>query len=301
MGVSRIDLADAASPNKIVLEIFKHEPDLPIPVPIEALCGQLDISAIQPLQTAGYEGGLITDRDKSNGIILFNANSPETRKRFTIAHELGHFLIPSHIPSPDGKFLCSQQDMFRLSAGEQVKRHHMEVEANLFASRLLIPAKQFRVDVAASKDPDIQQVALLARRYNVSKEALGRAYAEFREEPTAVLITKDGKLLRSYVSATRFPFLSVRNGDPIPRQSLLCRRRHELGIASDLDETDAGVWIDMERGKRAPTLYEQVLPQQQGFAMILLTIEPVDEEDNDPDGDRTAKERLQSRQAFWRR
>lgn len=301
MAVSRMDLADAASPDRIVMEIFKHEPDLPIPVPIEALCRQLDISAVQPLQTAGYEGGLITDRDKCDGIILFNTNSPETRKRFTIAHELGHFLIPSHVPSADGQFLCSQQDMFRLSAGEQDKRQRMEVEANRFASRLLLPAKQFRVDVAASKDPDIQQVAALARQYNVSKEALGRAYAEFREEPTAILITKDGKLLRSYVPPTKFPFLSVRNGAPIPRQSLLWRRRHELGIASDLDETDAGVWIDIERGKRAPTLYEQVLPQQKGFAMILLTIELADEDDDDSDGDRTAKERLQHRQAQWRR
>ncbi|MBZ9905325.1 hypothetical protein LB557_04790 [Mesorhizobium sp. BR115XR7A] len=37
MNISRIDLADAASPERLVLEILKHEPQLAIPVPIEEL------------------------------------------------------------------------------------------------------------------------------------------------------------------------------------------------------------------------------------------------------------------------
>jgi Zn-dependent peptidase ImmA (M78 family) len=299
MAVSRIDLADATSPDRLVVEILKHEPDLPIPVPIEILCRQLDILDIRPLQTTGYEGGLITDRDKSEGVILVNAHSPEFRKRFTIAHELAHFLMPSHMPSVDGRFLCSQQDMFHLATDEQDQRRRMEAEANRFASRLLLPAKPFRADVAATKDPDLQQIGALSRRYQVSKEAVGRAYVEFREEPTAVLITKDSTLERAYLPSSKFPFLSVRRGAPVPRQSLLMRCRHEQGIASDLDETDAGVWLDVDRGSRAPTLYEQVLPQQEGYAMILLTIELSDDDDYDPDGERTAKERLRERQARW--
>lgn len=301
MAVSRIDLADAAAPDRIVMEILKNEPDLAIPVPIEALCRQLDITDIRPLETQGYEGGLITDRDKFEGVILANGNSPRKRKRFTIAHELGHFLIPSHVPSADGRFLCSQADMFRMTAGEQDHRFRMEVEANRFASRLLLPAKPFRADVASTKDPELQQVASLSDRYDVSKEAVSRAYVEFRDEPTAIMVVKDGILLRSYFPMSKFPFFSVKKGNPVPARSLLQRRRHALGVASDLDETDAGVWLDIERGRAAPTLYEQIYLQQQGFALILLTIErPADDED-DPDGERTAKERYRERQDQWRR
>jgi Zn-dependent peptidase ImmA (M78 family) len=300
MAVSRMNLADATSPDRLAMEIFKNEPDLAIPVPIEKLCRQLDISDIQPLQTAGYEGGLITDRDKSAGVVLVNANSREQRQRFTIAHELAHFLMPSHLPSAEGHFLCSQEDMFQLHSGEQDQRRRMEAEANRFASLILLPPKHFRSDVAATKDPSLQHVTSLSERYNVSKEAVARAYTDFRDEPTAVLIAKDGRLLRSYVPKSKFPFLSVTNGTPLPRQSLLVRKQHNIGAASDLEGTDTGVWFDVERGKRAPTLYEQVLAQQQGYAMIMLTLEPLDDEDRDPDDDRTSKERLRDRQSQWR-
>ncbi len=296
MAVSRMDLADAASPDRLAIEIFRHELDLPIPVPIERLCTQLDISDIQPLQTAGYEGGLLTDRDKSDGVILVNAKSREQRRRFTIAHELAHFLMPSHLPSPDGSFLCSQEDMFQLHSAEQDRRRRMEAEANRFASMILLPPKHFRVDVASTKDPNLEQVRALADRYNVSKEAVGRTYTEFRDEPTAILVAKDGKLLRSYVPRSKFPFLSARNGTQIPRYSLLWRNKHVVGETSDIEETDAGVWLEVERGKRAPSLFEQVLLQQQGYAMIMLTIEAHDDENHEPDEDLTSKERLRSRQ-----
>lgn len=301
MSISRIDLADATSPDRLAIEIFKHEPDLPIPVPIEQLCRKLDIVDICALQTAGYEGGLITDRDKSAGTILYNAQSPQKRRRFTIAHELGHFLMPSHVPTAEGRFLCSQDDMFQLRARDQEQRARMEVEANRFASCILLPARNFRTDVAKSKDPDLQQVAELSRRYDVSKEAVSRAYVEFRDEPTAILIAKDSVIQRTYLTKDKFPFLSVSVGNPVPKRSLLLRRRHDAAIASDLDETDAGVWIDVAWGTKAPTLYEQVYPQHGGYAIILLTIERTNEDEEDRDGERTSKQRYQERIGRWRR
>ena len=50
-----------------------------------------------------------------------------------------------------------------------------------------------------------------------------------------------------------------------------------------------------------PELCEQVYPQQEGFALIMLSAEVEEEdEDYDPDADRTAKQRYQGRQARWR-
>src|SRR4051812_20077755 len=98
MTVSRIDLADAGSPEKLILEILKAEPDLPIPVPVEQLARQLDIADIKDLETDGFIGGLITNQQKSTGVILVNQDLRKERRRFTIGHELGHFLIPSHKP-----------------------------------------------------------------------------------------------------------------------------------------------------------------------------------------------------------
>jgi Zn-dependent peptidase ImmA (M78 family) len=296
MTVSRIDLADAATPEKLVLEILRHEPDLKIPVPIEDLCRQLDIVDITPLDTDGYEGGLITPADKFEGSILYNRLSPRRRRRFTIAHELAHFLMPSHIPSADGRFLCKMSDMLAMQAGEADKRLRMEVEANRFAAHILMPAPFFRPDVAVGKDPDLNQLIKLADRYDVSKEAASRAYVRYRDEPVAIVIVHNGKVLRVYREQSKFPYLSTGHGSPVSAYSLLRRRKHEEGVPSEIDQTDAGVWLDVQRGQTPPQLYEQVLAQREGYAMIMLSIEPqIDEDEEDLEDGLTSAQRLKRR------
>lgn len=294
MNVSRMDLADAGSPEKLVLEILKAEPSLEIPIPISQLALQLDITEIVPLATEGYEGGLLTTADKYQGIILFNAESPEPRQRFTIAHELGHFLLPWHIPSPDGQFLCSLGDMQALSLKEGDKRRQMEVEANRFAGLLLIPPQKLRTDMARFRDPGLEQIVRLATRYEVSKEAMARAFVQYHNQTLAVVLAKDGVILREY-RHRKFPNLTVSRQKPLPGQSLLKRRAHAPGSVSAMDETDAGVWIDVRRGSEAPSLFEQVLVQRSGYSMTLLWLEEQEEEESDEEAEMTAKERYKRR------
>lgn len=298
MNISRMDLADAGSPEKLVLEILKCEPDLEIPVPIKDLALQLDIIDIVPLDVEGFEGGLITQADKFQGAILFNEESPETRQRFTIAHELGHFLIPSHIPSPDGRFLCKASDLLALSAKEGNRRMQMEVEANRFASLILMPPKMVKADLAKSAEPNISQIIRMASRYEVSKEAMGRAYAVFRPERLAIVHSKDGRLVRHY-PGRNFPRLTLPRNAELPRQALLKRRAHSKGTPSDIEETDAGVWIDVRPGQISPPLYEQVLFQQSGFATTMLWLGDDREDEQDEEAEMTAKERMRYRQARW--
>jgi hypothetical protein len=196
----------------------------------------------------------------------------EGRRRFTIGHELAHFLIPTHNPGGAGRFLCSFDHLLASDRKVVDQRLRWEAEANRFASLILLPPPYFRRDVGASREPDLEDIIRLSRRYKVSKEACGRAYIDYRDEPLAFLICHEDRLLRSYRNRD-FPFVIPRWGAPIPIESLLRRRKHDAGIASEIDDTDAGVWIDVEHGKRASKLYEQVYPQQGGYALILLSLE----------------------------
>jgi Zn-dependent peptidase ImmA (M78 family) len=83
--------------------------------------------------------GLLTDRERSCGIILVKKGVSAQRRRFTMGHELGHFLMPSHIPDEEGRFLCSQSDIALLKPKEGDRRAKMEVEANRFSSLILMP------------------------------------------------------------------------------------------------------------------------------------------------------------------
>ena len=283
MTVSRMDLADCGSPEKLVIEILKAEQDLPIPVPIEKLALQLGITEIKTLEADGFVGGLVTNATKSTGVILISRNLQKGRRRFTIGHELAHLLIPTHRPGADDRFLCSLSDLLALDPKVAERRTRWEAEANRFSSLMLLPPPIFRKEANASRDPDLQEVVNLASRYEVSKEVAGRAYVDYRQEPVAFLLTHEGKLLRSYRRKLDFPFITVQWGAMVPRGSLLLRKKHELNIAGEIEETDAAVWLDVSRGNRAPTLFEQVYRQQGGYALVLLSTEIADEADDEAD------------------
>lgn len=281
MIVTRMDLdgRGAGSPEGLVTLILKAEKDLPIPVPIEDLCRQLDIQEIKPLDTEAFEGALITDTSRNSGVVLVNQNRPRQRQRFTIAHELGHFLIPTHIPHEEGKFLCSREDMQRLSAKENDRRARMEVEANRFASLLLIPPPHLRLQLRQCRTPDLQHIPQLARAFDVSKQAMARAYAEYHEEPIAIVVIHEGQVQLSYSNRTRFPYVHVTRGQAVPGSSYFHRGRFDLGVASGTEECDPELWVSPKSGLRFEGMTEQVYLQQSGYALILLHLSIADEDE----------------------
>jgi len=189
MQVTRIDLDGTGSPMGLVAKILKAEPGLTIPVPIEELAHQLDIAEIRDLSADGFEGGLITDDARSSGFILVNRAARRWRRRFTIGHELGHFLMTTHKP-PAGGFQCSRDDMRRWTDKEKGGAIRMEVEANEFAALILMPPPLWRAELAKFRDPDLAQIVTLAGLFDISKEAAARTYAQYNKEPVAVVVAK---------------------------------------------------------------------------------------------------------------
>ncbi len=85
--------------------------------------------------------GLVSHKTRNEeSKIVVNKSSPETRQRFTIAHELGHILIPWHAGISVDTFEAT------LSGGEPVGSDD-ENEANKFAAELLLPSKIVRASL----------------------------------------------------------------------------------------------------------------------------------------------------------
>jgi hypothetical protein len=235
---------------------------------------------------------------KSTGIILVNQVARDGRRRFTIGHELGHFLIMSHKPVEAGKFLCSRKDMARWSSDQNDQYARMEVEANEFAALLLMPPPMLRKFIEKERDPNLNHIPLVAKHFCVSKEAAARSYATYHQENVAVVVIKDGVVRRVY-KGLKFPWLAVPCGKPVPRRSMF--HRHLLQrAASEIVSILPNEWINVEYGRQAPELYEQVYPQQNGYALLMLWVELPDGNDkDDADENRTSKQRLQYRQSRW--
>lgn len=298
MKVSRLDLDGTGSPLGLVSKILKIESDLKIPVPIVELALQLDIQSVEEFTTTNFEGGLLTDEARSAGIVLVSRGATNGRRRFTIGHELAHFLILTHAPIEPGKFLCSRADMARWDVNQNDRYKRMEAEANQFAALMLMPPPILRRFIEALRDPSIEHALAVAEHFDVSKEAAARAYAEYHEECVAIVIVHNNKVMRVHKNRT-FPRMSVARQQEVPVGSYLRRKLHTVRKCSDTVETSAGVWLDIEYGKPAPSLFEQVYTQANGYALIMLWVE-FEEEEHDPDEDRTSKQRLQERLSRYR-
>jgi hypothetical protein len=279
MKFSRMDLADCVTPEALLTEIHKLQAGVfPIPVPIHEWALALDITAIKALETEGFQGGLLMVPDRSMGTILVNEAADYRRQRFTVGHELGHFLLPWHTPRSGQGFLCSSKDMavFQAKAGGD-RYIEMEAQANRFSAGILMPTAPFRSDLRARRHFEVSHIAELADRYDVSKEAMARRCVDLHDDAIAVVFSRAGIVTRAY-RGKELPRLSIAANDLLPADSVARRATLAAGQCSDWGEAPAYHWLEGARG----IVSEQSLGQQNDFRMTLLTFEP---ESDDPDND----------------
>ena len=274
MKITRLDLDGATSPQRLARRIHQVE-DLPLALPLEALCAALDIQSIKEMQTAGFEGALVTDEIRSSGHILVSANSPRRRQRFSIAHELGHFLIETHKLQPGGRIECSLADLHSLNPRDRDSRRRMEAEANTFAAHLLMPPRKIRQGVG-ELGTSLETLVAMAYDYDVSKEAMARAFIQSHHDPIAIIVSRKGRTERFY-RHDDFPYLPVTPGKPLPPESFASASLN-IGSATEIEEVDPEDWLDSSGAERTLALTEQALGQTNGYALTLLQAELDDDE-----------------------
>jgi Zn-dependent peptidase ImmA (M78 family) len=110
--------------------------------------------------------GLLARRTGATSVYVEADDSP-VRKRFTVAHELGHLVL--HLAGQDGEFV-DNADNFRTASDPDAAwtpERRREWEANVFASALLMPA-----DLVRRKWPEIRDVEGMAAWFQVSLQAM---------------------------------------------------------------------------------------------------------------------------------
>lgn len=266
MKIDRLDLDGLGSPTALAAKIHQLE-QMPSQVPLEELCKRLGIGSIEELATAGFEAALIMDEHKARGSILVAAGRAPPRRRYSIAHELGHFLIPAHRPHGGDSFECSLADLHLLNPKDRDRRRRIEAEANSFAAHLLMPPAQVRSSLRQGTS-NLEHLCAMARKFGVSKEAMARAWAEHHREPVAVIIAHHGRVVR-YYRGEDFPWLPDQNGRQLPEDSLAAAVPAP-GEYTPVEEIEPDVWLSSRDAKSVLSLTEQVLGQRDGYALILL-------------------------------
>jgi Zn-dependent peptidase ImmA (M78 family) len=121
-------------------------------VPVGELCEQLGLD----VEFMGLKDGHSGYFDSSSNTIVVNDTYPATRNLFTIAHEIGHYVLHG---TTENRF-----DSCHKYTREERTR---EVEANEFAAKLLMPSYKF-VDVFKQFAGDCKKVSY---EFGVSVEA----------------------------------------------------------------------------------------------------------------------------------
>ena len=130
----------------------------------------------------GAQGRLIC-RGKSGIITVDSSIQVEARKRFVIAHELGHFELHKNKALVN---ICDEEALL-----SQYKKSDFEYDANVFAGELLIP---YEILIRFDNPKEFSKTYLsdLAHTFNVSLSAFSMKYVEQGKVPIAIIYSKNG-------------------------------------------------------------------------------------------------------------
>lgn len=276
MQLSRIDLADLHIPKEIVWAVLAQIGKIGAPVPVNQIALALDIFDIKAQAFDGFEGMLLTDAVRSSGSILANTRYGARRARFTIAHELGHFLMERHKLSADGGFTCESNDMRERRVNE--RHYRQETEANVFAINLLAPISL--IDPLLSQDPDLKDAQRLRDYLDISLEACVRRMIDRRDEYLAAVWSRNGQV-RYSVKSEGFPWITSKGGERLPQLSMARKivASGNVGFSAFV-ETNPLVWTS----RSDIDLFEQSRVAPNGHAVTLLWAD-IPESKADEDGE----------------
>lgn len=271
------ELAGCGSPETLVATILKHHPAWQAPVPLEAFARGVGILEFRDLDAAGFTSAVMADIDKTKGIILCEAGMTLQRRRFAVAHQLGHYLLRAH----PGDRHCTNRD---LSENRRDTAHRKEeMQANRFAAGLLMPKPWFNTFVEGLGKPSVAHLPTIAAAYGVTLEAAAGRYADLTQATCAFVFVKDG-IMRYARPSRSFPALAVRPGDPAPAEALSNGPAARIAWAP----ADPRAWIVMLRDARAPKLTMQVLSKDNGFRLVMLRVNAAAERRADEEEEKEA-------------
>jgi Zn-dependent peptidase ImmA (M78 family) len=131
------------------------------PVPVEKIAEMLGLEVRYLASSDEISGALI--RKGKDLIIGVNSYQHPNRQRFTIAHEIAHFILHKGWSLHVDEDFCINRDG---------SNNLDEMQANRFAAELLMPEGLVEADVARFNVVDARIVSLLASKYKVSSQAM---------------------------------------------------------------------------------------------------------------------------------
>ena len=221
---------------------------------------------VVPGKPQGCEARLA--RKGNRGIICVRAGMDETgRRRFSIAHELGHW----ELHNDSQWFVCSSADL------RDYKKSPQEIEANTFAAELLMPTRM--VAPRCEKPlPTLELVKGIANEFDVSLTAAALRVL-YLTKHECVLVASQGRQIKWWKpNSDRFGVF-LEKGQPLNTESLAWHAFNGEADASVMEEVPIDAWFPNRPSQANFAVTEQSLHlPRYDTVLTLLTIDDADED-----------------------
>jgi Zn-dependent peptidase ImmA (M78 family) len=149
-----------------------------VPVPIHLVAQRLNLTLEAAALGDKVSGMLVVDGDQ--GAIGYNSAHARVRQRFTISHEIAHYLL--HARRSKAQLFIDKQVTYRRDDQSSAGVNREEIEANQLGAALLMPRGLVRQEIRA-QDLDLddsEAIDLLAKRFQVSTAAMSNRLQNLR-------------------------------------------------------------------------------------------------------------------------
>jgi hypothetical protein len=197
------------------------------------------ITEVKEENLDGFAGALVPAESRTRWGIVYGPGQSPGRRRFTAAHEFGHYLLHRK-KYPDG-IHSSEADV------DGRTKVLVEREANEFASWLLMPLDDFRKQVTPKDKPDFEVLGQCADRYEVSLVAAILRWLRYTERRALLVTSVDGFVKWSWSSEPALrssAFIRTSRGPvPLPAASAVGQEQFTPEARAGIDHS-GGVWFN---------------------------------------------------------
>ncbi|MFT8897979.1 MAG: ImmA/IrrE family metallo-endopeptidase [Acetobacter sp.] len=251
-----------------------------VTAPIDPLkiAEMLDISVIAKGDSEPGVSGMLLRHGDAFGIVYATHIDSLGFQRFSIAHELGHYLLPGH---PEQLF--GEENTQHISHAGMISTDPYEQEADQFASAILMPTQIIKSILRRTAE-GMEAVIMIARTCEVSIEAAAIRYIQKTEIPAAAIISTNGRIDYAFLSKEMLEFSDLawpRKGESVPASTLTHSfRKNQDAVRSsrcEADEIELQAWLGGRKGIAAT---EEVLGLgRYGKVLTIITADIPDEND----------------------
>lgn len=227
------------------------------PILLEDMAEKIGLQ-IEDVNSTGFDGALLRIAGRPRGIIGVRKTIREkARKRFTIAHEIGHYVLPGHDVESS---VCDADDL--VAIGKEADK--FERAANKFAAEFLLPSPVVR-RIVRKLGVSFDTIGFVSKQFEASLTAA--AVQCVKEADHAALVMSKRGIVTSFEKSQNFgAYIEM---GKLPEGSLAAqlvgsKQREKRG------KVNAQVWVDIGHDEFGIVEHSISMPNYERILTLLV-------------------------------